>query len=384
VPAFDIRYDQSLRDASRRTSVHVFFVRSGDGEAILAVEFPDNLGRQWGLAGRANGDEIQRRAALACLKEHLSATGTLAGQHGRKLLLTACELPRMPVEWSVCQVPKDCPYERKECKHRSGKQGGYRCSAAEEGDGWGGRTTLSNCEACGLPSTDIACSNLVHPSTLSSQAFGRPWTRELWDAHCEVGNAVDGRSAAECVPGGRDCWIHTYQPEEAAQGVEPGERNLAAEALDMADTLNIIFRNQFGAELFTVKQFRTGRVLMGLCATEADLAYKLQNLGDLIDLMNSKELGEAQGVTAEAGSVNWLAALLNKVGQGDPAPVIRTLRDIRTLRKQLAAHSAATDHFVEACGRLGIDLPIADCEGAWYRVLTAFLEALRRLQGLLP
>jgi len=383
MPSFEIRYEDFIRDASRRAGSHLFYLRSGDTEAMFPVEFPDELGRQWGLGGRPNGDEIQRRAALDCLKRHLPGVGALTGQHGHRLLLTAWEPPHMPDDWTVYQVPKDCPYERKECRHRAGKQGEYYCSVAEEADGWGRKTTLAICEDCAFPSTDIACSNLVHPSTRSSRSIGLPWTRQLWDAHCEHGHSVDGGSAAECIPGGRDCWMQSYQPQEAAVRAETGRANLATETLDTIDTLNIIFRNQFGAELFTVKQFRTGRVLMGPCATEADLAHKLQSLGDLIDLMNSKELGEAQGVKAEPGSVNWLAALLERVGQSDPAPVIRTLRDIRTLRKQLAAHSAAADHFVEACGRLGIDLPIADCEGAWYRVLTAFLEALRRLQALI-
>ena len=290
----------------------------------------------------------------------------------------------MPVEWSVCQVPKGCPYERKECEHRLGKQGDYHCSAAEEGDGWGGRTTLANCEACGLPSTDIVCSNLGHPCTRSSQTIGQPWTRELWGAHCELGQRVDETSATECVPGGRDCWVQTYEPEEAAEGPEAGERNLAAEALDMVDTLNIIFRDQFDLELFRLKQFRTGRVLMGPCRTEEGLVLKLQALADLIDLINSKELGQAQGVTSKPGSLNWLAAFLEKVAQGDPTSVVQTLRDIRTVRNQVAAHSAAVEDFVAACGRLGIDLPITDWEDAWHRLVSAFLDALRRLQGLLP
>lgn len=381
MPTFEIRYAAFRRDASLRAGFHWFDVRSGQTDERVAVGLTDRLRDQWALAQRPNAQEIELRTAVSHLKQHLATVRELA-RHW--LLLTAGEPPKFGDEWSADQVPKDCPYERKECRHRLGKQGDYHCSAAEEGDGWGGRTTLANCEACGLPSTDIVCCNLVHASTRSSRSIGLPWSRQLWDVHCELGHGVDGSSAAECVPGERDCWVQTYEPEQPLVGTHPGERNLAAEVLDMADTLNTIFRNQFGAEFFRLKQFRTGRVLMEPCTSEEGFAFKLQVLGDLIDLMNSKELGEAQGVTSEPGSVNWLAAFLERVGQRDPAPVIQTLRDIRTLRKQLAAHSAATDHFVQACGRLGVDLPIRDWEGAWRRLLSAFLDTLRRLQGLLP
>jgi hypothetical protein len=385
---FEIRYGTFRRDASLRAGFHYFDVRCLGTEARFAVEFPDSLGREWGIEGRANAGEIQRRAVLGYLKEHLAGIDTLTRDSARLVLLTAGEPPKFSDEWAVCQVPKDCPYERKECKHRRTHEAGPVCAVAHDRDPMHGITTLAACERCGLPSTDILCDNLVYVKTVGAETDQTGLRkRSLVDAQCNIGSEEFGKPARDaklCVPRGRSCWVQSYQPEEAAVGVEPGERDLAAEALDMVDTLNTIFRDQFDAELFRLKQFRTGRVLMGPCATEDGFAHKLQVLGDLIDLMNSKELGEAQGVTSEPGSVNWLAAFLERVGQGDPAPVIRTLRDIRTLRKQLAAHSAAADDFVEACGRLGIDLPIRDWQDAWRRILSPFLEALRKLQALLP
>jgi len=211
--------------------------------------------------------------------------------------------------------------------------------------------------------------------------------RSLIGAQCDIGSEQFVEPAPDarlCVPGGRNCWVQTYEPEQVAVRAEIGERDLAAEALDMVDTLNIIFRDQFDLELFRLKQFRTGRVLMGSCSTEEALVLKLQALADLIDLVNSKELGQAQGVTSKRGSLNWLTAFLEKVAQGDPTSVVQTLRDIRTVRNQVAAHSAAVEDFVAACGRLGIHLPITDWEDAWHRLVSAFLDALRRLQGLLP
>lgn len=382
MPSFQIRYGEfHIRDRARR---HYFDVRSGAAEQRLAVLITENVPRQWGLDGRPDWDDIERRLTLHYLKEHLAGIGALSPDVVHHVLLTARDRPDLGAGWTVHRLPKDCPYEWKECRCRLEKQGEYYCSAAKRDDDWAGRTTLAICQDCGLPSTDIACSNLVHPSTLSFCGMAGPPTRHLYDVQCQVGHTADAKSAANCVPGGRDCWMQTYEPEKPAVAAEPGERDLAAEALDMVDTLNTIFRDQFDAELFRLKQFRTGRVLMGPCPTEEGFVLKLQVLADLIDLLNSKELGKAQGATAQPGSVNWLAAFLGKVAQGDPTPVVQTLRDIRTVRKQVAAHSAAANDFINASARLGIDLPIRDWQDAWRQVLSAFLDALRRLQGLIP
>lgn len=381
MPSFEIRYGEAGFDIDHLSHFQYFDVRCGGAEARVGVGLSELVRRRWELDSRADGDDVQRRVILHYLKDHLASVAALSLH---RVLLTPRDHPDVGEGWTVQRVSEELPYEWKECRYRLEKEGEYYCSAAKRDDDWAGKTTLAICQDCGMPSTDTACSNLVHPYTQSFRGMVGPPTRHLYDVQCQLGRTVSETSAAECVPGGRDCWVQTYEPEEAAVAAEPGERNLATEVLDTIDTLNMIFRDEFDVELFRLKQTRTVRVLMGPCGTEEGFAHKLQVLGDLIDLMNSKELGEAQGVTSKPGSVNWLAAFLERVGQGDTPPVIRALRDIKTVRKQLAAHSAAADDYVEACGRLGIDLPVTDWEGAWHRLLSAFLEALRRLQGLLP
>lgn len=303
MPTFEIRYGEFRRDASLRAGFYYFDVRCPGTEARFAVEFPDSLGRQWGLEGRANADEIQRRAVLGYLKEHLAAIEALTRDPARLVLLTAGEPPKFSDEWAVCQVPEECLYERKECKHQHIRAGERLCGTAREGDRVGGRTTLALCEACGLPSTDILCDNLVNAETAG---FGTDQTpvrkRSLIGAQCDIGSeqfVEAARDAKLCVPGGRNCWVQTYEPQEPGVGGGAGDRNLPAEALDMVDTLNLMFRNQFGTDLFRLRQFRTGRVLMAPCTTEAELAQKLQVLADLIDLMNSEKLAQAHGAMAE-------------------------------------------------------------------------------------
>jgi hypothetical protein len=385
MPTFGIRYGEFEYDRSPGMRYHYFDVRCGGAEERIAVGVEDQVWILWGLGGRANGQEIERRVTLRYLKEHLANTTTLASH---RVLLTAWDEPASGEGLTVHRLPEESPYEWKECRFRKRRAAGPVCIAAGPADRVLWRTTQALCEHCGLPSTDILCDNLVNIETVGMETDQTGLLkRSLIDPQCNIGSEKFGkpdRDAKLCVPGGRSCWVQTYKPPEPAAAVETSERNLPAEVLDMVDTLNVIFRDQFDAELFRLKQFRTGRVLMEPCATEEGFAHKLQVLGDLIDLINSKELGEAQGVTSERGSVNWLAAFLGKVAQSDAAAVVQTLRDIRAVRNQVAAHSAAAGDFVDACARLRIDLPITDWEAAWAQVLSAFLDALRSLQGLLP
>ena len=381
MPTFEIRYGAFERTPSG--VFHWFDVRCGDVEERVGVGIGRSVRRQWDLGNVEDAQavqDIERRVAVRYLKDHLASTTTLAVH---RIVLTLQDQPERGEDRTIFRVPEERPYQWKECRHRHDREGEYYCLVAKENDGWAGRTTLAICQDCGLPSTDIICSNLVHPSTLSSRGMGHPPTRRLFDAQCQLGHSVDALSAAKCVPGGLTCWQKTLRIEAPA-AVDAGERSLGAETLDMIDTLNIIFREQFGVELFRLKQFRTGRVMLEPCNTEEAFVHKLEVLGDLIDLINSKDLGEAQGLKSERGSVNWLAVFLDKMAPGEASPIIQALRDIKTLRKHVAAHSAAADHFLDACGRLGIGLPIADWNLAWGRVIGAFLAALRKLQGILP
>lgn len=381
MPSFEIRYGEFERKATAHVSFHHFDVRCGDTEARLAVGVTDKVWWEWDI----DRQEVEHRLALRHLKGHLASLSALSPHEVRYVLLTVGEPPDVGPEWTARQLPEKSPYEWKECRFQQRHETDMTCRVAHRGDPMGGATTTAICEKCGLPSTDLLCDKLVHLETVGVGTDAPNVVKRTLStrAACDVGNPHFS-GAAECIPGGVSCWVQTYEPQRPAVGAEPGERDLAAEALDMVDTLNIIFRDQFDLELFRLKQFRTGRVLMGPCPTEEGFVLKLQVLADLIDLLNSKQLGEAQGATSQPGSVNWLAAFLGKVAQGEPAPVIQTLRDIRTVRKQVAAHSAAANDFINASARLGIDLPIRDWQDAWRQVLSAFLDALRRLQGLIP
>lgn len=373
MPAFEIRYGGFRRDASLRAGFHWFHVRSGETQERVAVGLTDGVRDQWAFAQRPNAEEIELRTAVSHLKQHLATVRELTPH---RLLLTPGEPPKFGHEWSADQVPKDCPYQRKECKHRAGKQGEYYCSAAEEADGWGGRTTLANCEACGLPSTDIVCSNLVHPSTRSSRSIGLPWSRQLWDAHCELGYAVDGRSATECVPRGRDCWIQTYEPEEAGVGLAPrGAEFSIAEAIDQ---VNAAFRTRYRQKLIVIEEARSIQDLAGECPTDDSLQHKLQVLAGLMENMPLAGLLTQQEAEGSQGTIDLLQRLAARDFPTLPQQYVQNLRQINRLAAGYPRH-AKVKNMERAHAELGLPYPLSDYPKAWAIVRETFIQTLRQI-----
>jgi hypothetical protein len=373
MPSFEIRYDDLVRDPSRRSAFHVFHVRSGDTEAILSVGITDPLRRQWRLDNRADAEEIERRVVIGHLKEHLARITALAAH---RILLTARDAPDLGKDWTVQLAPEEPPYERKECKHRAGKQGEYYCSAAEEGDEWAGKTTLAICEDCGLPSTDIACSNLVHPSTRSLRGMSGPPTRQLWDVQCELGRTVSEASAAECVPGGRDCWVQTYEPEEAGVGLAPrGAEFSIAEAIDQ---VNAAFRTRYRQKLIVIEEARSIQDLAGECPTDDSLQHKLQVLAGLMENMPLAELLTQQEAEGSQGTIDLLQRLAARDFPTLPQQYVHNLRQINRLAAGYPRH-AKVKNMERAHAELGLPYPLSDYPKAWAIVRETFIQTLRQI-----
>lgn len=385
MPSFEIRYEDFGRDASRRSGVHLFSVRSGDTEAMLAVEFPDDLGRQWRLESRANADEIQRRAALACLKGHLSGIGALVGQHGRWLLLTAWATPEAHEDRTVYQLPHELPYERKECRFQERGAAGAVCTAAGPADRVQRRTTQALCERCGLPSTDIICDNLVNVETAG---FGTDQTplckRSLIGAQCDIGSeqfVEPARDAKLCVPGGRDCWVQTYQPEEAAPAVVAGAAQFSiGEAVDQ---VNAAFRKRYDRKLIVIEQARSMEDLTGECPTDEALQHKLQVLAGLLETMQLSGLLTQQKEEGRQGTIDLLERLVGRDFPTLPDHYVRNLRNINKLAAGYPRH-AKVKNIERAHAELGLLYPVADYAKAWAVVRETFIQTLRQVALHLP
>lgn len=380
MPRFEIRYKDFIRDASRRAGSHLFYVRSGDTEAMLAIEFPDSLGRQWGLEGRDNADEIQRRAALACLKGHLSGIGALAEQHGHQMLLTAWEPPHMPVEWSVYQVPKGCPYDRKECRYQERGKAGALCGAAHDRDPMHGITTLAACERCGLPSTDILCDNLVYVKTVGAETDQTGLRkRSLVDAQCNIGSEEFGKPARDaklCVPGGRNCWIQTYEPPEPAPAL--GAQAPQFSVAEAIDQVNAAFRSRYGQKLIVIEEARSIADLAGDCDTDDSLQHKLQVVASLLRDMDLGGLLPREEEEGSQGPIDLLERLAARDFARLPEQHLRNLRNINKLAAGYPRHTKVKN-IDRAHTELGLPYPVTDYARVWGIVRETFIQSLRQL-----
>jgi hypothetical protein len=380
MPAFEIRCGGFRRDASLRAGFYYFDVHSSETEARFGLEFPDSLGRQWGLEGRANADEVQCRAVLGCFKRHLAAIDAPTRDPARLVLLTASEPPKFGGEWAVYQVPKDCPYERKECKHQHTRGGERLCGAAREGDRIGGRTTLALCEACGLPSTDILCDNLVNVETAG---FGTDQTplrkRSLIEAQCDIGSEQFVEAARDvklCVPGGLNCWLQTYEPGAGAPTIVPAAAQFSiAEAIDQ---VNAAFRSRYDRKLIVIEHARAIEDLAGDCGTDDSLQHKLQVLAGLLQGMQLSGLLTEEQAEGCQGSIDLLARLSGRDFPTLAEQHVRILRNINKLAAGYPRH-AKVKNIERAHTELGLPYPVTDYGGAWTVVKERFTHTLLEL-----
>lgn len=378
MPTFEIRYEDFVRGPIALSGCHLFDVRFAGDEALVGVEFLDQLQRQWALDGRANADEIERRAALACPKEHLSRVGTLTGQHGQRLLLTAWDPPELGDEWTVYKVPKDCPYEWKECDFQERGRTGTMCRAAHPRDLAQRRTTRAACERCGLPSMDILCRNLVDFETTGAEAGGR-LERSLVGARCDIESeefADPTRDAKRCVPGGWDCWVQTYAPEEAVPPAVPAAAQFSI--ADAIDQLNTAFRKRYKRRLIEIEHARSIEDLMGECPTDEAFQHKLQVVAGLLEGMQLSRLLTGQEAEGSQGSIDLLDRLSARDFSRVPAQYLRSLRNINKLSAGYPRHPKVKN-IERAHAELGLPYPVTDYAKGWAIVSETFIQTLRQL-----
>jgi len=378
MPAFEIRYGEfHIRDRARR---HYFDVRSGAAEQRLAVLITDNVRRQWGLDDRGNGDEIEHRGALRYLKGHLAEVGALSPDIVHRVLLTARERRDLGDGWTVHQLPEECPYEWKECRFQERGAAGPMCTAAGPADRVRGRTTQALCEQCGLPSTDTLCDKLVNVRTAG---FGTDQLelgdRRLVGVQCDIGKerlAEPRRDAKLCVPGGRICWVQTYEPPEPELPIVPGAVQFSiGEAIDQ---VNVAFGKRYGRKLIQIEHARSIEDLMGDCPSDEALQHKLMVLASLMENMPLGGLLTEQEAEGSQGTIDLLERLVARDFATLPQQYVRNLRNVNKLAAGYPRH-VKVKNMERAHAELGLPYPVADYAKAWAIVRETFIQTLRQV-----
>ncbi|MCJ7511039.1 MAG: hypothetical protein MUP14_09175, partial [Dehalococcoidia bacterium] len=214
----------------------------------------------------------------------------------------------------------------------------------------------------------------------------------LWDAHCELGRRVDETSATECVPGGRDCWLQTYQPAKAVlAGVAVQAQPPAAEAAppavqaeaessiaEVIDHLNIVFERRYKQRLIPIQHARSIADLMGDCGTDDVLQHKLQVAASLLKDMNLKGLLTHEEVKGCQGPIDLLACLATRDFPGLEDHHLKDLRNINKLAAGYPRH-ATVKNMERAHAELGLPYPVTDYAKAWEIVRETFIQSLRQI-----
>jgi hypothetical protein len=355
---------------------HYFDVRCGGAEERIAVGVEDQVWILWGLGGRANGQEIERRVTLGYLKEHLANTTTLASH---RVLLTAWDEPASGEGLTVHRLQEQCPYERKECRYQERGKAGPLCAAAHARDPAQGQTTAAACERCGLPSTDILCDNVVYVETVGVKTDQTALAkRSLVDAQCNIGSeefGKPGRDAKLCVPGSGSCWVQTY---EVAEAVDVGPAVAGFSIAEAIDQVNAAFRSRYGRKLIVLEHARSIEDLAGDCPTDEAFQLKLQVLAGLLEGMDLSGLLTEEQAEDSQGTIDLLARLAARDFSTLPEQHVRTLRNINRLAAGYPRH-AKVKNIERAHMELGLSYPLSDYPKAWAIVRETFIQTLRQL-----
>ncbi|GAG14834.1 unnamed protein product, partial [marine sediment metagenome] len=253
------------------------------------------------------------------------------------------------------------PYEWKECKHRRTDEAGPVCAVAHDRDPMHGITTLAACERCGLPSTDILCDNLVYVKTVGAETDQTGLRkRSLVSAQCNVGSEQFAKPAPDaklCVPGSRNCWVQTYEPEEAVPAVASGTGQFSV--ADAIDQVNAAFRSRYGRKLILIEEARSVEDLAGECPTDDSLQHKLQVLAGFLENMPLRGLLTGQEAEGSQGTIDLLERLVARDFATLPQQYVRNLRNVNKLAAGYPRH-AKVKNMERAHAELGLPYPLTD------------------------
>lgn len=259
----------------------------------------------------------------------------------------------------------------KECLWQDRAERGWECAASADSERL---TTRAICSGCVIPDRRAICIHLVHARTSFT---GR---ERVATAECDIGeDAEDGR---ECRIGGKPCARRLVAVERA---VSAPPADVARRASDEIDYFSLVYRDRYGAKVWSIPQARTISELFGECGGAEDFQRRVASLADLLSqLAPHAQLGAGMDVNSEGQKVGSLVALERLMQRDYPeaVPAVQTLRRIADARNAFPVHTRS-EKLLSTLRSLGVSFPATDWDLAWRQVLTAFWEAIRDIRSSL-
>lgn len=188
--------------------------------------------------------------------------------------------------------------------------------------------------------------------------------------------------------------IPTRNPMAAA---EPS--SLPSQIIDLRDSINAIFGEQFGGRLLSLPQERHVVELFKRCDDHESFAYRVASLGGLATAIDPAALRERpQGAPApkpagrktqhaiaeEAKPIDLLGSFLrNRHPGADVDSIMNAIKNFNNLRRMYPIHTDRAGGVLTAHRFFGIEYPVKDHTAAGERLLEAYRDLLERLLALL-
>lgn len=277
----------------------------------------------------------------------------------------------------------------KTCHYQVVEDRDLYCSAAAEADSsvvglLGLRrlapTTRPICRECNLPTTEVICSHLLHPSVTVLNPIGSPRTRFVNAALCDKGRSEVDQDPGACRANGHACWERIVGAAEVAS--EPVVSPLALpEQLDFLDAVwQVAFRRP-------LLQLGGATHVAGLalgCRTREEFTARLTNLAGALDSLDVPPdlLPLDEG---KRGALNRVETFALQQAGGDSEAQERIEASVTVLRNLVRIrvglqHGDAAKRLPHHFSQLQLPYPPTDWATTWNQVQARAVDALARLR----
>ncbi len=190
---------------------------------------------------------------------------------------------------------------------------------------------------------------------------------------------------------------YSYSLENPLSSAEPS--SLAFQIVDLRDSINAIFGEQFNGRLLTLPQERHLVELFKSCDGNEEFAYRVASLGGLstsidtkmIKAVHKKSKGELKGPNEQVSKsqgklkpLDFLGEFLrNRYSIEKVNEVMDVFKNFNHLRRMYPIHTDRARGVLSAYRFFEIEYPLSDHNYEWQKLLEKYRDCLKILLGLL-
>jgi hypothetical protein len=163
---------------------------------------------------------------------------------------------------------------------------------------------------------------------------------------------------------------------------------LPSQIIDLRDSINAIYGENFGGRLLTLPQERHIIELHKECKGHEDFAYRVASLGGLAIAISTEDLkrnlAQAQTSIQSNHPLDLLGTFLRSRCPKDQVnQIMDSLKSFNHLRRLYPVHSDRAKGVLAAHRFFNLDYPVRDHGASWRRLLEVYRDTLEKLLALL-